>query len=146
MGRGLSDLQKSVMWIAYRNRMREWRQIVEHETKGGADWTKRDEVFNQEVLVEHFGWWWPWKRSPRDSTHWHNFSKAEIGGKKYSSAHAALSRAIGRLLKRGLLAWGRWGYNLTDRGVRRCAEMFPEKSNQVVTGDNLKHAIEEDSP
>ena len=121
------------MRIAYRNRLCEWRQIVVHENKGRADRTKRDEVFNQEVLVEHFGWRWRWKYSPRDGSHWHNFSRDEIGHKKYSSAYAALSRATGRLLKRRLLALGRWGYNLTERGVRRCAEMFPKEADQVAT-------------
>ena len=39
------------------------------------------------------------------------------------------------------MAAGRFGYNLTDQGVRRCAEMFPEEAEQVPAGADLKHTI-----
>ena len=119
------------MRIAYRNRIREFGQIVMHETECLVP-KRYGDVSYSEVLVEHFGWEWRWKYSPRKSSHWHNFSKDEIGHKKYSSAHAAVSRATARLLRRGLMAAGYWcHYNLTDQGVRRCAELFPEEARPV---------------
>ncbi len=148
MGRGISDLQKSVLRIAYRNRVREF---CLPECEPGVK--PPCEALRTEVLIEHFGFPQIWKGSPRWRADgwrwpWHGqwIRKSAVGHRRYVSAHASLSRSSLRLVRRGLINEDPWGYNLTDEGVRLCAEMFPEEADQVVTCEKLKHAIEEDSP
>ena len=118
MGRGLSELQKTILRIALKNRKAEKRT----STTRGAD------VYGAEVLYTH----WKWKpkrgcdnfvkrieQAPRRRFS-SCYSKEKIGA-EYNVAHASLSRAFDRLATRGLaiaftgLNWS--GIRLTDEGV-----------------------------
>ena len=109
MGRGLSELQKTILLMAYGHR-------------GDGHGV---ELRYPEVLRECWGWepvrrgWGEGRRSSPVRRH---FSKAEIGEREYRSAQASLSRAVRRLEERGLVERGRlFGHgvlDLTERGVQ----------------------------
>jgi hypothetical protein len=119
MPRGLSELQKAILRLAYRNRQ-------ERE-----EWSV--DLFHAEVLHEHFGWpiarhrrWRP-EVGERPLPMDRYFSMREIGEARYRKTQASLSRAVSRLERRGLVerfhAAGWTGYgcavlDLTDEGVR----------------------------
>ena len=143
MGRGISDLQKSVLRIAYRNRVREF---CLPECEPGVK--PPCEALRTEVLIEHFGFAQIGKGSPRRRADgwgwpWHGqwIRKSAVGHRRYVSAHASLSRSTLRLVRRGLITEDPWGYNLTDEGVRLCAAMFPEEADQVPTGGKRSSSI-----
>jgi len=118
MARGLSELQKSILRLAYRNRQKREQNV---------------DLYHAEVLHEHFGWpisnhprWQP-EKGERPRGYWRHFSMREIGEARYRKTQASLSRAVSRLERRGLLERGRangWsgdGYaflNLTNEGLR----------------------------
>ena len=93
MGRGLSDLQKTILGLALEN----------HDNHDGVDGAKGVDVIYSEILVKHFGW----KGNTRDRYgkriySFTVFDRAAIGAKAYASAEAAVSRAVLRLQQRGL--------------------------------------------
>jgi hypothetical protein len=105
MASGLSELQKSILSIAFRNRM---AGIKRHET---AD------TVNAEILHEHFRF--PLTRSVKLGGQQFDINK--IGESKFREARASVSQAIKRLEDSGLvnLCWGithRSGVVLTDVG------------------------------
>jgi ribosomal protein S19E (S16A) len=91
MGRGLSDLQKA---------------ILRHSATKGS-------VCRAVLLSEHFGW----KRTNgRVAMHdGKNFRPTAIGEAKYRKDSASLSRALRRLVDRGLLE-NTYGRQLTEKG------------------------------
>lgn len=111
MGRGLSELQKTVLRVAGE---------YEDET-----------TFFSEVLIAHYGWESGWNMK------WHDapvLRMSAIGEGKYRSGQAALSRAVRRLAERGLVRKERvsadtWGYYkrtavvLTDDGKREARRL-----------------------
>jgi hypothetical protein len=130
MGRGLSELQRSILTLALHNRFAE----------GRCDGSNGCDVYLPEILAVHFKWPLAYEGTPTDirrdrdgdddnkdggiysaSQPW--FSKAMIGAKRYAAGHAALSRAMARLQSRGLItirggAYSNWnGANLTRFGV-----------------------------
>ena len=105
MGRGLSELQKSILRVAYRNRS---AGVKQHEA---AD------AVNAEILHEHFRF--PLTGSVEFGGQY--FDVGKIGESAYRVARASLSQAIKRLEERGLvhLCWGitrHSGVVLTDVG------------------------------
>lgn len=124
MGRGLSELQKTILRIATRNRRAENRGVTSEQ---GAD------AYYAEVLAESSGWTpdrAPLRYGPRYGRYaglrapgGQHFRKSLIGDKSYNAAHAALSRAARRLEARGLVqrrrgANSRWsGVSLTPSGA-----------------------------
>lgn len=108
MGRGLSDLQKTILALA-----------LEHRQAGIVE----PDCYKHEVLERHYGWKTiklPGAR--RSGAGWH-FSKKDIGAKEYDSVMVALKKAAKRLQKRGLIEIGgglftkqTW-YDLTHRGL-----------------------------
>jgi hypothetical protein len=103
MGRGLSDLQTSILRLAV--------ELLEFRTE---DW-KDDvpDVLYAEVMMRHYGFepeqmpagcdgmhlrhWSGWR------AHGTQFSRESIGAKRYDAAKAAVSRAVRRLEWRGLV-------------------------------------------
>jgi hypothetical protein len=132
VGRGLSTLQKTILRTAYRGYSR--RQGKNRQT--GAD------AYYAEILHEHYGWQpvlGP-LRSKGDAAaaaeedgcsfhHGPHFDREQIGHKPYKAAQAALSRAVLRLVRRGLVdarqgARSRWsGVNLTEAGVKEARRL-----------------------
>jgi hypothetical protein len=104
MGRGLSELQKNILRLAYRNRRR---------GSGTGDTT------NSEVLIKVYQFPAhppsPW----HDSGHAQIFYPAEIGVNRYRSASVSVAKAFNRLAKRGLAARKyNYGIILTDEGLK----------------------------
>ncbi len=127
MGRGLSDLQKTILRLALRN-----RNVGDG---GGPTWGV--DVLHSEVLVEHFGWHGETRNQWGNRIQGGNiFDRLAIGPKAYASARAALSRAVARLEQRGLAVAvhgvTRWaGATLTDAGVALAEQL---SANKVATG------------
>jgi hypothetical protein len=128
MGRGMSELQKTILRRALSNKTREQR-----DGSNGAD------VYGAEIAADHFGWVLP-PHYYRDTTRCpgrHNFSKQEIGERRYSSVLAAICRAILRLEERGLGykvrgAASQWtGLTLTEEGVQ-AAEKLSVKLLELI--------------
>lgn len=131
MGRGLSELQKSILRIAYRNHQ------AGPMTHGGISKTH---AYYAEVLHEHFGF--PIERRSyidknatdsmylRSNPASHTFDLHAIGESRYRAAQAALSRAVKRLSERGLVEWmqgeaARWsGVNLTKAGMAEAEKLL----------------------
>lgn len=122
MGRGLSDLQKTILRRALTNRRAEGRQGA----RGGAD------VVRAEILADYWGWEMKhapgWFYQHRDGWQWRalggqHFSARKVGSETYNSAQAALTRAFLRLERRGLVtlvsaAYSNWsGVNLSEPGI-----------------------------
>jgi hypothetical protein len=118
MGRGLSDLQKKILHMAYQNR-------TIKERKQGVDLRYPD------VLREWWGWE-PvrgprWEKGERCDASSQYFSKRQIGEREYRSAEASLSRAVGSLAERGLVyrarLFGHGVVNLTEEGTEVAARL-----------------------
>jgi hypothetical protein len=97
MGRGLSDLQKTILRLA----------LAEHDAWEGREYgdrtrggTPRSHVARWQVLAEHYGF----RGHERFMTCRPAFDPETIGRAKYKSAVTAVGRAIKRLVERGLLA------------------------------------------
>jgi hypothetical protein len=116
MGRGLSELQKTILRRALSNKEREGRSFDE---ESGAD------VFVNEIAADAFGWDLPahFYDSPKGERWSHYFKSLQYSDEERNRVHAATSRALKRLAARGLgyVAHGahrRWcGFNLTPAGV-----------------------------
>jgi len=135
MARGLSELQKAILRLAYRNRqVRDERSV---------------DLFYPEVLHEHFGWpiarthsWRP-EKGERPCGYDRYFSMREIGEAKYRKTQVSLSRAVSRLERRGLVESG-WGFgwtgrghailDLTDEGVRVAERLSVNTVDTVTEG------------
>jgi len=88
LGRGLSELQKTILTIA---------------AKEKDDPKRHNVALYNEVLARHYGWPIEYRgRLGVGPQGWH-FSKADIGEKEYRKARAALSRSASRLAERGLV-------------------------------------------
>ena len=106
MPRGLSDLQRTILRVALRNRQHA-------PTRFWGDVTRA------EILAAHYGW------QPFDGDQGRlvgktqAFAIARIGGDRYQSAHVAVTRAVQRLIGRGLIERGGLsrGLRLTQQGV-----------------------------
>ena len=113
VGKGLSELQKAVLRLACENRERgQGGRVLADGSQIGTD------VTYPQVLAGYFGW-----EAAGSRSRFYQFSKKEIGEKRYRSAMASLSRAFGRLEARGLIerthslmAAGWTGADLTDEG------------------------------
>jgi hypothetical protein len=128
MGRGLSDLQGTILVLAYRKRQARMERIATLEADSFEyrvlnEGVPSVDLYYPEVLREHFGfevrshWWAPERERP---TYGQNFSMQGIGERRYRSAQSSLSRAVARLEARGLVERCRRdlaGLNLTERGV-----------------------------
>lgn len=114
MGRGLSELQKTILRVALEKHL-----AFEARIASGNDYRGflEGDTDRAQVLMEHFGWEQYGGDYPRQVF---DFLPEEIGREKYRAGQAALSRAIRRLIDRGLLDRM---YNSNDR---RGATMLSE--------------------
>jgi hypothetical protein len=113
MARGLSDLQKRILNLAYERRMC-------GEKIGPCD------VCTTQVLLEIYDW--PLVENCF-SIAAHNFDRNEVGKQEYDQAMVTVSRALKRLEARGLVsrfkshrAWS--GISLTPAGFQVAEELL----------------------
>ena len=113
MARGLSDLQKSILKLAYEKRML-------GQKTGPCD------VCTTQVLLEIYDW--PLVENCF-SVAAHNFDRNEVGRREYDQAMVSVSRALKRLEARGLVtrfksrrAWS--GISLTPAGVEASEKLL----------------------
>jgi hypothetical protein len=99
MEKGLSVLQKTILVLAHR----------------------KQSIRNREVLTQVYGF----KPSRCPTTHGGTlFNRQSIGLKRYFSGTSAVSRAMGRLMKRGLIRRAAWcTFALTDAGKKVAQEI-----------------------
>jgi hypothetical protein len=102
MGRGLSELQQTILQLALerRDHMAAIGRL-NHELRGG-------DVYSQDVLVRHYGWPITYGRIDNGSRalyqgQAHHFAPTVIGPERYASDRTAVARALRRLQNRGLL-------------------------------------------
>jgi protein-disulfide isomerase-like protein with CxxC motif len=127
MGRGLSPLQKRILELAYKNRMDYNDGKIKHSP--GVDFT---DLNYKDVMTDYYGF-------KQNGAHYGQvFSMAEIGEKRYRAANVAISRAVTRLGKRGLVipmcgACARWsGCNLTDEGLELAKTILPSSTETLL--------------
>lgn len=113
MARGLSDLEKRILTLAYEKRM--------HTPRTGPC-----DVSTTQVLLEVYDW--PLVENCF-SVAAHNFDRSEIGLREYNRAMASVSRSLRRLEARGLAtrfksshAWS--GITLTPAGMEASNELL----------------------
>lgn len=144
MGRGLSDLQKTVLSLTFENRQAgigaypttdDEREICEEmgfscEEMSGHDLT------TAELVHRHFGWM-PGYESPyygrkkiedpiefiRGRRFNQKFIRSDIGDEEYNRVHATVSRTLKRLESRGLIKNGGWKLRLTDAGLTQAQQL-----------------------
>lgn len=127
MGRGLSDLQRSILMLAAQNRFGRARQ------REGA--IERLDLTPAEVYVTVFGWDYDVRerrrsQAERASERGKHFISREIGVNQYNCVRASVCRAFERLRKRGYVerwagAWSKWsGIVLTDEGLKIAGAML----------------------
>jgi hypothetical protein len=121
MGRGLSDIQKTILSLAASNRGMAGRKV---------------DLYQAEIFQELCGWNPIRVLSERHYTGQH-FSKVEVGERQYNGARATVSRAIRRLEERGLVirvsgACSKWsGINLTAEGVKIASRKYGQDKGPV---------------
>jgi len=135
MGRGLSELQKTILSMAYENHKKyiseiwikkeieEYKKLRVMSAYAGVLLPKEYEpshfdLYHQEILA-HLMHIDPVKLH---GTVWH-FNPEAIGYRKYNSLNASISRTFSRLWKRGLVNWYLFDHHsnsaieLTEKGI-----------------------------
>lgn len=123
MGRGLSELQETILCLAYTNYLAEERATKE----GGAD------LYTYEVMLKVY----QFTRIPISPNYIeprlggsHRFDLNVIGKKRYQAAAAAISKAFRRLEERGFVgryngAIAHWvGIKLTEAGLQLAGDLM----------------------
>jgi len=136
MGRGLSELQKTILSMAYENykkytseawikkEIEEYKRLRIMSAYGGVLLPKEYtpfhfDLYHYEILAHLIGLD-PNKMCEYDVK---RFKPESIGYKKYKSLNASVYRAISRLWKRGLIVWYPFnhhstsGIKLTEKGI-----------------------------
>jgi hypothetical protein len=116
MGRGLSELQKSMLMMSMKelenyNTLRNWvlaagKTFTDSECSWMAPYFHGEVAFS-EVFTKIYGW------KPGPDGH---FSKKDIGLKRYMAAKIAVRKAAERLVKRGLIFISGKYYFITTEG------------------------------
>jgi hypothetical protein len=103
MGRGLSELQKTMLELAKESLTQNWDGYV----------------YFANVFIKVYGWPAPGRRGIGIFEGYGRFSKKEIGVKRYMAAKIAVRKSAQRLVKRGLIyipGYSGAGYSLTMKG------------------------------
>jgi hypothetical protein len=144
MGRGLSELQRSILRLALHNRKAEGLgPTVKPGSPEGMD------VYKWEVLESAYGFGehrkLDWKGRFAAEVRWTGsgfeagrnvgfgqlYSRSAMGPGRYHAAHAAVSKAFRRLEARGLAEWPVFGLKLTAKGVE-VAERLSVKIEEIL--------------
>jgi len=122
MGRGLSDLQQTILTLALDNR----------RTGKHAAVFVTDDLYACEILAAYFGWdpepGWNGEPKPLGPFRPH-FSMDRIGERSYRAATAAVSRSLSRLKRRGLVRSRLDGISLTDAGLQQAEALQHRPEN-----------------
>jgi hypothetical protein len=123
MGRGLSPLQQQILLAARRGRAT--RDRATFGPPEAPDALLAELLHEVLVWPLHLASQWHWRTgTPELRRGGQNFRRAQIGLARYNAGRAAVSRALARLERRGLLTrrWGmfsNWaGVRLTPAGLR----------------------------
>jgi hypothetical protein len=128
MGRGLSDLQRRILRLVAAR-----AESPEATPRSYLNGTPTPVVRQSEILAVCYGLPLA-RRYEKEASPFHgqNFDRAAIGHKRYATARAGVSRAIGRLKARGLVIRCTSVYNrcsagiaLTEVGKAMAAELAP---------------------
>jgi hypothetical protein len=112
MGKGLSELQKSILRMAYQNR------------RGGYG---SGDVKNREVLIEVYRFPFHSPSADTSSGTPQIFKRQEIGISRYRSASVSVAKAFNRLVKRGLaIRKYNHGIILTEEGTKKAEVLSME--------------------
>ena len=143
MSKGISDLHKAILTMAYKEIKKQrrkrkdskymppWKVETHHETRSWTDGEPTPEfatTTHSYATLEGMmkvGWIptdrilievYGWKRNPENGG---LFSKHDIGAKKYMSVKIALKKSLARLEKRDLIVRGYGGdlFTLTPAGI-----------------------------
>lgn len=147
MGRGLSELQKGILRLAYQNRLE--IQAVLESSPGEARWISQEDVYPHLVLGELYGFSEhtvtdDWTGKPQDWSrlrhyrHKQKFDRDKIGHARYGSATSATKKALERLEKRGLLIQAGWGYRLTETGLAVAESLMAENVDNCTQSQPLQ--------
>ena len=120
MGRGLSELQKRILKLAYTN------------ATTPKDCTER--LYNYQIFEHIYGW----VPTPRAGTGSPKFNPDEIGHNAYRSAKVVVHKACRRLESRGVViiveaSCSHWvGIALTDAGRELTANLVVESTTELA--------------
>ena len=104
MGKGLSELQKFILIMAYRNQDRGYESVY---------------VKNRDVLIEVYKFPFHSPSANTSSGTPQIFKRQEIGISRYRSASVSVVKAFNRLVNRGLaIRKYNHGIILTDKGTK----------------------------
>jgi hypothetical protein len=118
MARGLSELQKTILKMAYRNR---------HRRHGSGD------VRNREVLIEFYKFSFHSPSVNTTSGSPQIFYRTEIGINRYRSASVSVAKAFNRLDRRGLaIRKYNHGIILTEEGSRKAKVLLAGIGKRVI--------------
>jgi hypothetical protein len=136
MGRALSALQEGILAQAYRNRADPRRPgVIRRSRNRGAP-----DLPYQQIFARLLGW--PISHAPaapaepaRSRACAWSFDPAVVGETRYALGTAAVSRALRRLARRGLVVYEGWcpgGATLTPEGVRVIRGLDPMSDTGVA--------------
>jgi hypothetical protein len=144
MARGLSQLQRQILALAYRNRCERLERAAtldpeSHQYRVLTRGVGSVDLYHAEALRDIFGWpvrSFSWRWDGGRPTWGQNFSKRRIGERRYRSGQASLSRAVRRLEERGLverhgvrgMMENLSGLTLTQRGVEEASQGGPSEA------------------
>jgi len=124
MARGLSDLQKNILVMAYSRKLKALTEGTYMARGYGCD------LLAAHVLEGYYGW----KTAgiyDYIAPGGHNFDRATIGRNKYNSTRSTLSNTFRSLVYRGLVTlssgneYVTWsGINLTEEGIEKAKELL----------------------
>jgi hypothetical protein len=132
MGRGLSELQQTILVEALR--IRSLPAAERHPCR--YHW--RD-VTSSDIRAAYWGWQpiSEWGMYPGDGGWDHRFSRRGRGGigyRKGRSVDATLNRAFRRLEARGFLTHLGNGYMLTEAGLEWAAQLLTDRQGSTTNG------------
>ena len=129
MARGLSDLQKNILVMAYSRKLKALTEGTYMARGYGCD------LLAAHVLEGYYGW----KTAgiyDYIAPGGHNFDRETIGRNEYNSVRSTLSKTFKGLQDRGLvlLSYGNkhvsWsGINLTEEGIEKAKELLGDIKN-----------------
>jgi len=156
MGRGLSELQRTILLMAYENHKKytseiwikkeieEYKKLRIMSAYGGLLLPREYEplhvdLYHHEILA-HLIHTDPAKLY---GTVWH-FKPEAIGYRKYNSLNASISRAFSRLQRRGLVNWYLFNHHsnsaieLTEKGIEHVNGYIKyQVTNNITVSDQL---------
>lgn len=117
MGRGLSELQRTILRLALvaRRKPPPDQSWLPPKLREQLPPPSPEPLRLAEVLIRHWGWQPIPGRTSYDGAP--KFDPEQIGRRRYNAARASLARAVRRLRERNLIRRSAAGIHLTDAGL-----------------------------